>query len=51
MLALRHAALGGEVWVPLVMVTALGLVSVVVATYSFRAFEHLARARATLSLT
>jgi ABC-2 type transport system permease protein len=51
MLALRHAALGGDVWRPLAMVALLGIVSVVVAAFTFRAFEHLARARATLSLT
>jgi len=50
-LALRHAALGGGVWVPLGLVVALGLVSIAIATYAFRWFEHLARARATLSLT
>jgi ABC-2 type transport system permease protein len=50
-LALRHAALGGGVWGPLGLVCALGLVSLGLATYAFRWFEHLARARATLSLT
>jgi ABC-2 type transport system permease protein len=50
-LALRHAALGGEVWRPLAMVVLLGVVSVVVSFFAFRMFEHLARARATLSLT
>ena len=50
-IALRHAALGGEVWGPLAMVLALGIVSVAIATVTFRLFEHLARARATLSLT
>jgi ABC-2 type transport system permease protein len=50
-IALRHAALGGAVWLPLLMVLALGIVSVVIATATFRLFEHLARARATLSLT
>jgi ABC-2 type transport system permease protein len=50
-LALRHAALGGEVWRPLAMVALLGVISVVVAVFTFRVFEHLARARATLSLT
>ena len=50
-LALRHAALGGGVWGPLALVAALGVASVVIASYAFRWFEHLARARATLSLT
>ena len=50
-LALRHAALGGEVWGPLAMVVLLGVASAVVAAFTFRVFEHLARARATLSLT
>jgi ABC-2 type transport system permease protein len=50
-LALRHAALGGAVWLPLGMIALLGVVSVVVAAFTFRIFEHLARARATLSLT
>jgi ABC-2 type transport system permease protein len=50
-LAIRHAALGGDVWVPLAMVLALGAVSVAISVVTFRLFEHLARARATLSLT
>jgi ABC-2 type transport system permease protein len=50
-LALRHAALGGDVWVPLAMLCVLGLVSIAISTYTFRLFEHLARSRATLSLT
>jgi ABC-2 type transport system permease protein len=50
-LALRHAALGGGVWVPLAMVVALGIGSAAIATFTFRIFEHLARDRATLSLT
>ena len=50
-IALRHAALGGDVWGPLAMTVLLGLVAVVIATFTFRWFEHLARARATLSLT
>jgi hypothetical protein len=33
------------------MVALLGVISVVVAVFTFRVFEHLARARATLSLT
>jgi ABC-2 type transport system permease protein len=50
-LALRHAALGGEVWGPLAMLAVLGVVSIAISAYTFRLFEHLARARATLSLT
>src|SRR6478752_5683850 len=50
-IALRHAALGGDVWMPLVMVLTLGLIYVAIATVTFRLFEYLARARATLSLT
>jgi ABC-2 type transport system permease protein len=50
-LALRRAALGGEVWGPLGMVAVLGAASLVIATGTFRIFEHYARARATLSLT
>ena len=51
-IALRHAALGGEVWGPLAMARrARGSSAVVIATFTFRWFEHLARARATLSLT
>jgi hypothetical protein len=33
------------------MLLVLGVVSVVISAYTFRLFEHLARARATLSLT
>ena len=50
-LALRRAALGGDVWTPLGMVLLLGALSLVLSTLTFRAFEHLARDRATLSLT
>jgi ABC-2 type transport system permease protein len=50
-LALRHAALGGDVWRPLGMLLVLGAASIAISTYTFRLFEHLARARATLSLT
>jgi ABC-2 type transport system permease protein len=50
-LALRHAALGGDVWGPLGMVVLLGGASFAIATLTFRVFEHFARARATLSLT
>jgi len=50
-IALRHAAFGGEVWFPLSMALLLGVVSVVIATFTLRWFEYLARARATLALT
>jgi ABC-2 type transport system permease protein len=50
-LALRHAALGGEVWWPLAMVLALAVVFGAISILTFRWFEHLSRARATLSLT
>jgi ABC-2 type transport system permease protein len=50
-LALRHAALGGEVWRPLGMVAVLGAASLLIAIGTFRIFEHYARVRATLSLT
>ena len=50
-LAIRHAALGGAVWFPLAMLTVLGALSVAIAACTFRWFEHLARSRATLSLT
>ncbi|NUR77468.1 MAG: ABC transporter permease [Thermoleophilia bacterium] len=50
-LALRHAALGGEVWGPLAMLTLLSIASLAISTLTFGLFEHLARARATLSLT
>jgi ABC-2 type transport system permease protein len=50
-LAIRHAALGGNVWLPLTLVTILGLASLVIATVTFGIFERAARARATLSLT
>ncbi len=50
-LALRHAALGGDVWFPLAMVLVLGLAALLVSVYTFRWFETAARARATLALT
>jgi ABC-type polysaccharide/polyol phosphate export permease len=50
-LAIRHAALGGEVWGPLGMLLLLGAVSLAISAVTFRWFEHAARARATLSLT
>lgn len=50
-LAIRHAALGGEVWGPLGMVVVLGIASLVISVFTFGIFENRARARATLSLT
>jgi ABC-2 type transport system permease protein len=50
-LALRHAALGGDVGGPLAMVAVVGVVYGAVSFFTFRTFERLARARATLSLT
>ena len=48
-IALRHAAFGGEVWVPLAMVLALGVdLGRDRDVHVLRWFEHLARARATL---
>jgi ABC-2 type transport system permease protein len=49
--AIRHAALGGAVWGPLAMTLVLGLASLGISAFTFRWFEHLARSRATLSLT
>jgi ABC-2 type transport system permease protein len=49
--AIRHAALGGAVWGPLGMALLLGLASLAISAFTFRWFEHLARSRATLSLT
>lgn len=50
-LAIRHAALGGGVWLPLGMVLLLGLACLAISTFTFRWFEQAARVRATLSLT
>jgi ABC-2 type transport system permease protein len=50
-LAIRHAALGGDVARPLVMVLALGLASFAISWVTFGWFERAARVRATLSLT
>ena len=50
-LALRHAAFGGDPWVPILMALLLGAISVAIANFTLRWFEHLARARATLALT
>ena len=50
-LAIRHAALGGNVWGPLAMVVVLGAVYAAISFFTFRLFETQARSRATLSLT
>jgi ABC-2 type transport system permease protein len=50
-LALRRSALGGDPWPPLGMVLALAVACGLIAWCTFRWFEHLARARATLALT
>jgi ABC-2 type transport system permease protein len=49
--AIRNAALGGPVWGQLGMTVLLGLASLLISAFTFRWFEHLARSRATLSLT
>lgn len=49
--AIRHAALGGAVWGPIGMAALLGAVCLAISTATLAWFEHLARARATLSLT
>jgi ABC-2 type transport system permease protein len=51
MQAIRHAALGGSVWIPIGMAALLGLASLAISTVALGWFEHLARARATLALT
>jgi ABC-2 type transport system permease protein len=50
-LAIRHAALGGDVWGPLAMVVVLGAAYAAISFLTFRLFETQARSRATLSLT
>ena len=50
-IAIRHAALGGDVWRPLAMTLLLGLAAALISTVTFRLFERLSRDRATLSLT
>jgi ABC-2 type transport system permease protein len=50
-LAIRHAALGGEVWGPLGAALGLGVVYGLISTATFGIFERKARAQATLSLT
>jgi ABC-2 type transport system permease protein len=49
--AIRDSALGGPIWGPLGMLLALGLASIAISTVTMRWFEHLARSRATLTLT
>jgi ABC-2 type transport system permease protein len=50
-IAVRQAALGGEVWRALGMALLLGLGAAAISTVTFRLFESLSRDRATLSLT
>ena len=50
-LAIRHAALGGEVWGPITAALALGVAYGLASTVTFGIFERLARDKATLSLT
>ena len=49
--AIRHSALGGDVWFPVAMCAAIGVVYFVLAGVCLRIFERAALARATLSLT
>jgi ABC-2 type transport system permease protein len=49
--AIRHSALGGDVWFPVAMCAAIGVVYFVLAGICLRIFERAALARATLSLT
>jgi ABC-2 type transport system permease protein len=51
MKAIRGGALGGEVWGPIGMTVALGVVYLVLALVMVEVFERQARAKATLSLT
>jgi ABC-type polysaccharide/polyol phosphate export permease len=49
--AIRHAALGGEVWFPAGMCLVVGAAYLALAAVFLQIFERAARARATLSLT
>jgi len=49
--ALRHAALGGDVWFPLLMCVVIGAAYFVAAAFFLRIFERAALNRATLSLS
>jgi len=49
--AIRHAALGGDVWFPVAMCAATGTAYPVLAAAFLRIFARAARARATLALT
>jgi ABC-2 type transport system permease protein len=49
--AIRHAALGGDVWFPVAMCVSIAVVYFGLAAVCLRYFERAARARATLSLT
>jgi ABC-2 type transport system permease protein len=49
--AIRQAAMGGTPWPDIAMTLALGAIYLAIGTAFLRNFEHLARKRATLSLT
>lgn len=49
--AIRHAAIGGDVWFPIAMCIAIAVVYFALAAACLRVFERAALARATLSLT
>ena len=49
--AIREAAFGGNAWPEIGLCIALGIVYLGLGALALRNFEHLARTRATLSLT
>ena len=49
--AIRHAALGGDVWHPMLLCVVSGAVYLVLASFFSEIFERRARAEATLALT
>jgi ABC-2 type transport system permease protein len=51
MRAVRHAAIGGDVAVPLLVCAALSIAYAAIAAVLLHYFERLARDRASLSLT
>jgi hypothetical protein len=51
MRAVRHAAIGGDVGVPLLVCAGLSLAYAAIAAVLLHYFERLARDRASLSLT